>query len=246
MPTLHHLWLSPSCRKVRIALGEKGLDADLCVENVWERRTEFLALNPAGEVPVLVTDDGTAVIGGDVICEYLDEVHPDPPLIGATPKERAEARRLSQWFDGKFNREVTENLVGEKVTKRFLGIGQPNSQAIRAGLSNIRYHLDYIAYLTDRRDWLAGDRLTIADISAAAHLSCVDYLGDVPWNDFMQAKEWYACIKSHPSFRPLLSDQIPGAPGVPHGVYSRYPIDPATLCAGVSLAWESVARNVSG
>jgi glutathione S-transferase len=130
--------------------------------------------------------------------------------MGATPIERAETRRLVAWFDVKFNREVTVNLVEEKITKRFLGLGQPNSQAIRAGCQNIKHHLDYITYLMDRRSYLAGDSFGLADITAAAHLSSVDYLGDVPWEQHNGAKEWYARVKSRPSFRPLLADHIPG------------------------------------
>jgi glutathione S-transferase len=216
MRTLYHLWLSPACRKVRIVLREKRMDFDMRVENVWERRQAFLVLNPAGEVPVLTEADGSAIAGGQVICEYLEETQPNPPLLGTSPKARAEARRLVEWFDGKFNNEVTENLVGEKIMKRFLGIGEPNSGAIRAGLSNIHYHLDYIGYLVERRNWLAGNALSIADIAAAAHLSAVDYLGDVPWDKHPVAKEWYAKMKSRPSFRPLLADHIAGAPPPRH------------------------------
>ena len=130
--------------------------------------------------------------------------------------ERAEVRRIVDWFDDKFNKEVTENLVGEKVMKRFLGLGAPDSKAIRAGHSNISTHLSYISYLVERRKWLAGNELTLADITAAAHLSAIDYLGDVPWDDYPSAKEWYVRIKSRPSFRPLLSDYIPGAPPSKH------------------------------
>ena len=181
-------------------------------ENIWERRAEFLALNPAGDIPVLVESDGMAISGGDAISEFLDEVHPDPPLIGRQALARAEVRRLVNWFDDKFDREVTENLVGEKMTKRYLGQGAPDSGAVRAGHANIHHHLDYIGYLTERRRWLAGDDFSLADIAAAAHLSCVDYLGDVPWADYEDAKDWYARVKSRPSFRTLLEDNIPGSP----------------------------------
>ncbi len=186
------------------------------VEKVWERRPEFLALNPAGEVPVLEEADGLVLAGSDAICEFLDEIQGEPSLIGTHPKERAEVRRLIEWFDHKFDREVTVNLVGEKILKRFLGLGAPDSQAIRAGLINIRAHLDYISYLNDRRKWLAGDTLSLADLAAAAHLSCVDYLGDVPWDDHPGAKDWYARIKSRPAFRPLLEDRIPGVEAPRH------------------------------
>ena len=210
MRTLYHLWLSPFSRKVRIALAEKGLDFELKAEKVWERRQEFLALNPAGEVPVLVEDDGTVLADSTAICEYLEEAHPDPPLYPGGPAERAEMRRVAQWFDLKFSREVSVHLVGEKIMKRFLGLGAPDSAAIRAGKANIHYHLDYVGYLAERRAWLGGDKFSIADVAAAAQLSSVDYLGDVPWAEHQAAKDWYARIKSRPSFRPLLADHIPG------------------------------------
>ncbi|PPR70486.1 MAG: hypothetical protein CFH03_01794 [Alphaproteobacteria bacterium MarineAlpha3_Bin2] len=216
MRILYHLWMSPQCRKVRVALLEKRLEFDLRAENVWERRDEFLALNPASDIPVLVETDGTALSGSDAICEFLDEVHPEPPLIGHQPIARAEVRRLVHWFDEKFNAEVTENLVGEKMTKRYLGKGGPSSKAVRAGHANIHSHLDYIGYLTERRTWLAGDDFSLADIAAAAHLSSIDYLGDVPWAEHEEAKDWYARIKSRPSFRSILEDNIPGAPPQKH------------------------------
>ena len=216
MRILYHLWMLPACRKVRITLREKKLDFELRTENVFERRDEFLSLNPAGDVPVLVESDGTALSGSDAICEFLDKVHPDPPLIGRQALQRAEVRRLVHWFDEKFNTEVTENLIGEKMIKRFLGQGSPNSSAVRAGHANIHHHLDYIGYLSERRTWLAGGNFSLADITAAAHLSIVDYQGDVPWTEHEEAKDWYARVKSRPSFRTLLDDNIPGTPPQKH------------------------------
>ncbi len=216
MRILYHLWLSPFCRTVRLVLNEKRIEFELRAESVWERREAFLALNPAGDVPVLVEADGSALSGSAVIAEFLDEIHPDPPLIGRQALQRAEVRRLVEWFDHKFNAEVTENLVGEKMMKRFLGLGEPDSKVVRAGHANIHTHLDYIAYLVDRRNWLAGDFLSLADLTAAAHLSSVDYIGDVPWKEHEGAKNWYARVKSRPSFRSLLDDHIPGAPPPKH------------------------------
>jgi glutathione S-transferase len=216
MRILYHLWLSAQSRKIRVVLKEKNLEFTMKAEKVWERRPEFLALNPAGEVPVLIEPDGTVLADSGAIADYLDEVHREKLLIGINPVDRAEVRRLVGWFDRKMDHEVTENLVGEKVMKRFLGLGQPNSQAIRAGHANIVHHLDYIGYLAERRRWLAGDNFSLADIAAAAHLSVVDYLGDVPWDNHDGAKEWYARVKSRPSFRPLLADHIPGLAPPPH------------------------------
>jgi len=216
MRLLYHLPLSPASRKIRIVLQEKTLDFTLKVEKTWERRPEFLALNPAGVVPVLIEPDGTVLAESSAIAEYVDEVYRERLLIGINPVDRAEVRRLVAWFDVKMNHEVTENLVGEKLMKRLLSVGQPNSAAIRAGKANIGYHLDYIGYLIERRRWLAGDHFSLADITAAAHLSAIDYLGDVPWEEHEPAKEWYARVKSRPSFRPILADHIPGVAPPPH------------------------------
>lgn len=197
-------------------LREKGLEAELRAEKIWERREAFLRLNPAGEVPVLLTPDGSVIPDAVVIAEYLEDVHPEPSMLGQDPLDRAEVRRLEQWFDRKFGQEVSGLLLEEKVIKRLLGSGNPNSSAIRAANQNIHYHLDYIGWLTDRRNWLAGENVSRADLTAAAHLSCIDYLGDVPWDDHPSARDWYARIKSRPSMRPILADLLPGTPPPPH------------------------------
>jgi len=212
MRTLYHLWLSPMSRKVRLVLGEKKLPFELRFERTWERRPEFLAMNPAGKVPVLEDEDGAVVADSYAIVEYLEERYPEPSLLGKTAAERAETRRLAAWFDTLFDREVTSNLVNEKVFKKFLKMGQPDSEAIRRACENIRAHLDYIGQLAEQRNWLAGESVSLADLAAGAHLSACDYLGDVPWSKFPGAKTWYARLKSRPSFRPLLSDYIPGLP----------------------------------
>ena len=210
MLVLYHLPMCPFARKVRVVLAEKGFDFQLVAEEVWRRRPEFLTLNPTGEVPVLVNDAGYAIADSVAITEYLDECQSDPPLIGNNLAERAEVRRLVAWFDVKFQVEVTHNLVDQKIDKWLMGRGEPSSAALRAGGTNLHTHMGYINHLTEHRHWLAGEVYTMADIAAAAQISCVDYLGDVPWEDYALAKGWYARIKSRPTFRPLLADRIPG------------------------------------
>jgi glutathione S-transferase len=210
MRELYHLPLSPYARKVRLVLAEKRLPVDLHVEKPWERRPEYLELNPAGTVPTLVEDNGVIVPDSAVICEYLDEAYPELPLMGDTIAERVEVRRLAAWFDGKFAAEVTQNLLGEKYMRKQAGRGNPESAAIRTGYTALRYHLDYLGWLAENREWLAGPNLSLADFAAAAHLSCLDYIGDVDWRLSRPAKDWYARIKCRPGFRTLLSDRVPG------------------------------------
>lgn len=216
MRTLYHFTLLPACRIVRGALGEKKLEVELKAERIWEQRDDFLAVNPAGDVPVLIEPDGTTLTELWVITEYLDEVYPEAPLLGDDPLARAETRRLMIWFDQRFGREVTDNLVGEKVLRRFYRTGQPVSDRIREGKERIGFHLDYIGYLAEQRNWLAGQHLTYADLVAAAHLSAVDYLGDIPWDKHHEAKNWYARVKSRPSFRPILDELVPGVAPARH------------------------------
>lgn len=218
---LYHLPLSPASRKVRLVLAEKGLDCKLAVEPVWDRREQFLILNPAGEVPVLVEASGAVICDSAAICEYLNEIYREPELIGRSALVRSEVRRLVAWFDRKFATEVSVNIVDQKVLRRFLEGGQPDTMAIRAGSLNLRHHLDYIGYLTQETDYLAGPDYSLADIAAAAHLSCLDYLGDVPWEEFTPASRWYKRIKARPAFATLLADLVPGFPPAKH--YARKP-----------------------
>jgi glutathione S-transferase len=215
----HHPFC-PHSRFVRLLLGELGIRPRLIEEKVWERREAFLTLNPAGTTPVLVEEGCPAVPGADVIAEYIDETHGaklgDHRLLPQASSARVEVRRLVSWFNAKFFDEVSSILVLEKINKRYMtraqGGGPPDTQTIRAARQNIRYHLAYIGWLTRTRNWLAGDRLSYADLAAAAHLSCADYLGDVPWSEDDNAKTWYARVKSRPSFRPLLAERLPATP----------------------------------
>ncbi|MFD1626547.1 glutathione S-transferase family protein [Azospirillum griseum] len=217
MRILYHHPLNVLSRVVRITLAEKGIPFEPVIERPWERRDAFLRMTPAAEVPVLVEEDGAVIVGGWALIEYLEEAYPDnTQLLPRDVVHRAEVRRLADWFLLKFDREVTENLVGEKLMKRLSGQGHPFAPAIRAGLANIHYHLDYIAFLSERRPWLAGPTFTLADIAAAAALSCVDYIDNVPWDKNPEAKDWYARIKSRPSFRAILADNITGCPPPRH------------------------------
>jgi glutathione S-transferase len=224
MPTLLHFSLDPFSRRVRLAMAEYGVLFELTEERPWTPSERLFNLNPAGIVPVLVEDGGAPVSGIEAITEYLEETRGNTVnLIPGSASAKAEVRRLAGWFDTKFYAEVSEPIITEKIIRRFMtretGGGAPDMARVRYGLSRLRDHLDYIGTLADHRSWLAGEGLSIADFAAAAHLSVIDYLGDVPWSDFPVAKSWYQRIKSRPSFRPLLSDTLRGMP--PHSDYAN-------------------------
>ncbi len=210
MRVLHHLPMSPFSRKVRLVLTEKRLPFELLSEKVWERRPEYLEMNPANTVPTLREPNGLVIADSSVICEYLDEAYPDIALMGHSLADRVEVRRLVAWFDGKFAREVTANLVGEKYMKRLMGYGNPDAAAIRAGYANLRTHMAYLGWLAETRQWLAGNTLSLADFAAAAQLSTLDFTSDLDWSLSAPAREWYARMKSRPSFRAILADRVAG------------------------------------
>ncbi|MBC7153963.1 MAG: glutathione S-transferase family protein [Rhodobacteraceae bacterium] len=215
MNRLYHVPLSPFCRKVRLTLAEKKIEVTLIEERYWEQSREFLQRNPAGKVPVLRMD-GRTLSESQAICEYIDDKYPEPPLMPKRAEDRFEVRRLIGWFDDKFHAEVTSKLLYERVNKKIMGRGYPDSKNVKSGASRIKYHLDYMAWLLEQRRWLAGDVMTLADFAAAAHLSCLDYISDVDWNRSAVVKDWYAKIKSRPAFRTLLADQVPGFPPPRH------------------------------
>jgi glutathione S-transferase len=227
MLTLFHHPICPHSRFVRLALEEYGVAPQLVEERVWERRQEFLTLNPAATTPVLVEEGMPPVPGASLIAEYLDETRGDTlgefRLLPRDLGGRIEVRRLMSWFNDKFFEEVSGPLVMQRVYRRYIpagsGGGAPDTETLRAAKSNIRYHLAYIGWLARTRDWLAGANLTYADLSAAAHLSAADYLGDVPWDEDETARNWYARIKSRPSFRALLTEALPGV--APSATYAN-------------------------
>ena len=215
MNRLFHVPLSPFCRKVRLSLAEKKIEVELAEERYWEQDADFLRRNPAGKVPVLKMG-GRTLSESAAICELIEELHPDPTLLPNSPDDRYEVRRLVAWFDDKFHSEVTSKLLYERVNKKVMGQGFPDSRNVKDGARAIKYHLDYMAWLLDHRRWLAGDTMTLADFAAAAHLSSLDYISDVDWNRSETVRDWYAKIKSRPAFRGILADQVPGFPPPAH------------------------------
>ena len=226
MITLYHHPMSAGSRAIRLLLSEYGEEPELVEENLWEGRTAFLEMNPAASLPVLVERDEPPVIGATVAAEYLDEtigtMKRNHRLYPEGSTRRAEMRRLVDWAFIKMEEEVTRYIVSEKVTKRLMpanaGGGVPDSAALRYSRNNMKYHMKYLGWLATTRKWMAGDKMTFADLAIASSLSVLDYLGEVEWTEDGALKDWYAKMKSRPSFRPLLAERLRGMPPVSHYV----------------------------
>ena len=224
MLTLFHHPMITGCRYVRLILGEYGEEISLIEEKPWMRRKEFLQINPGATLPLLLAEHDAPIPGAMVISEYLDETRGallrNKRLFADDPFERAEIRRLCDWYLTKCESEVTRHMVRERVFKPImpahLGGGSPEAAALRAARANVRQHMKYTNWLAGNRNWLAGTKITYADMAAGAALSILDYLGEIEWNDYPAARDWYARLKSRPAFRPLLSERVQGLPPVSH------------------------------
>ena len=213
---LYYIPLNSECRVAKLILHEKKIKFSLINEPIWKRREQFLKINPEGSLPVVINPDGNAIIGYEILAEYLDEVNLGEKILGKNSSDNLEIRRLSRWIGKKFNREVTENIVDERVFKSLKGLGEPSSETLKAGRLNLKNHLEYFEWLLKKRSFLAGETFSLADLVYSSFLSSLDYLGEINWDSITFTKKWYAQIKSRPSFRDLLEEKIYEVPPSRH------------------------------
>lgn len=205
---LYHHSLCPFSRKVRIHLSAKDIKFQLITENFWEKRKEFMIINPACTTPVLI-DGHLAVSDSSVIIEYIEEKeNKTKNFLGNTLETRAEVRRVQSWFDNRFYIDVTRQVLKEKYLKRFDKKSFPNPEILRVAKNNARIHFDYITYLLESSKYLACDQISVADFAGAAQISVLDYFGDIEWNHIKEVKDWYSLVKSHKFFNEILQDRI--------------------------------------
>lgn len=213
MRTLHHWILDPFSRCVRIALAEKKIEFALEESSPFAESSEAQKLNPIGGAPVLVdmSSAGRVIISEPrAILEYLDEVYTGYPLLPANPVDRAEVRWVMGWLERGFERDVNDTLLRERIMMRYLRAGRPNTDALRDGAKALEGYLKHLEAITAVRPYLAGENFSLADVCVAAHLSCLDYFGDVVWNRFEHTSDWYLRMKSRASFREILKDSLEG------------------------------------
>lgn len=204
MRRLFHLLLSPASRLARLAVAEKRLACDCPAPD-----------DPTQHLPVLVEPDGTRRVGLWAIIDHLEGAYPERPLAPEEPEARAETLRWLDWAMGPFHEQVTQKIVFEKATQRFTGAPArrvPDMNIIRGGREALLRSLKEIGAAAERNGNLASRECSLGDLAVAAHLSALDYFGEVPWTEFPAAAEWYLRIKSRPSFRTLLADRVPGQP----------------------------------
>lgn len=214
LPTLYHMPFCPLSRKILFGIKEKAIEIEECIEKPWSPSERLLSLNPTGGIPVFKDKD---VLCRDdyVACEYIEEAYPHPSLLSALPAQRAHIRNIVSWFDEIFYQEVYLTLFYERTLKRHIEKRGPDTLILKKGRTVLMEHLVTINKMAEQYAYLAGKEFSWADVAGASHLSCIDYLGDIPWSTFPSAKEWYMKIKSRPSFRGFLKQSFPGISPAP-------------------------------
>jgi glutathione S-transferase len=208
MRRLIHLSLSPPSRLARLMLGEKRLAFDPAA-----------AEDPQDHLPVFVDLDGSRHTGLWAVIDHLEGTYPEYPLVPEDATQRAEVMRWLDWSMGQLGERATRKILYEKAAQRFTGApsrGTPDMNVIRQGREALAAALAIVGRAAEQSGNLVTRDCYLSDLAVAAHLSALDYFGEVPWADYPAAGEWYVRMKSRPSFRSLLSDRLPGQPPVAH------------------------------
>ena len=219
MRTLYHYPLDAFGRLIRIYLNEKNLEYESSVELPWKRKKIFSEYHVFSDLPTIVEKDGMLLEGWYAIIEHLEQTYRSKSFLGNSQKEKAETRRLLVLFNDMFFADVTRNLIYEKIMKKFIEKSSPDSASIRRGISALKQYMEHISWFVDHRNWLAGDEFSLADMAAAAQISCIDYAGSIEWDSVPTVKDWYVRVKSRPSFRDLLNDRVGSM--IPPDYYSK-------------------------
>jgi len=197
---LYDRQMAPNPRRVRIFLAEKGVEVPTVQVNLGEKENldpEFLAINPLGRVPVIELDDGTALAESVAICRYFEEIQPEPPLMGTDPQDRA----VVEMWQRRMESEVMGNVTGcfrnthDYFKDRITQVPEYGELCRENGLKQLGW-LDEV--LADR-EFVAGERYTIADITALVAIDFGRITGIRIGPTQKNLTRWYDAASSRPS-----------------------------------------------
>ena len=191
---------APNPRRDRMFLAEKGIDLPETKVDMMKREhksPEFRAKNSMGQLPALELDDGTCIAETVAICRYFEETHPQPPLFGATPVEKA---LVDQWIRrvefavmmpvGNFWRHAHPRTAA--LLTQFKDFGQSNAETYKGAQK-------YLDRELAGREFLVGDTLTMADICLLSTVDFAEWIGLPVEDEFENLKAWRARMKARPS-----------------------------------------------
>jgi len=194
--------IGPNPRVVRIFLAEKGLEVPTQKVDLLggeNRKAPYLERNPAGQLPCLELDDGTHLAEILAICEYLEEKHPEPALVGATPEERAETRMWTRRID----LGVAENVFNGFRYAEGLPLFRERIHVIPAAADDLKAvaqeKLAWLDGLLDGRTWVCGDRYSLADILLFAVVEFGTGVGQPMQAGLSWLPAWYERVAKRPA-----------------------------------------------
>ncbi|MDH5796013.1 MAG: glutathione S-transferase family protein [Anaplasmataceae bacterium] len=200
--------ISVQCRKLLVFMHEVRVEFEL-------KKVKYISkinsiYDPTLPHPILI-DQRNEIFDGDAACQYIHEMHNIyKNLYGSNASCRAEVRAMYNFLENKMYNEAVFIIINERIVKFIYENSSPDSIALNNSKKKIAFYLEYLDCLLDSHQWLVPYGFSIADISAAAQISILDYLNDVSWEKYARLKDWYAVIKSKPSFKAILNSRIQG------------------------------------
>ncbi len=191
---------APNPKKLRVYLAEKGLRIPFEPVNIVtgdNRRPEFLAKNPLGGLPVLELDDGRCLTESLAIIEYLEELHPTPPMVGTTPRERARVRELERIAELGILNSVVQYFQNTHpfMASRF----KQSPEAAENAKTRLAGNLKVLDAAIGTKPFVAGERSTIADCTLFAGVEFAECSQAPIDPECKNVARWYAAFKERPS-----------------------------------------------
>jgi glutathione S-transferase len=211
MYKLYHYPLCPFSRKVRFLISHFNIPCMLNDERFWERRESFLKMSPIGTVPLLVKKGSLFFPHSDLIVNHIIKNYDtDFSLIPEKEEDEVRVKSISTWFDEKFFHEVSKIFLYEKVIHTMKQDESPDVNSLNIARYNVHIHFEFLEFLLSQNAFLAGEKFTLADITAGAHISVLDYLSEIKWSNVsVLIKDWYSIVKSKIPFKDILLDRVP-------------------------------------
>lgn len=199
--------VAPSPRRVRIFLAEKGVQVDtveVAIREGEQFTAEFKAVNPRCVVPALKLDDGTCIAEASVICRYVEEVVPEPDLLGATPAERGVVAMWDKYMENEGFAAVAEGLRNSAPRFENRALTGPVDYAqmpelAERGRVRTRHYFDDLDARLGESEFVAGPRFTIADITAFVTVEFAEWVEVRMEDRHANLARWYATVSARPS-----------------------------------------------
>ena len=197
----------PQGRGLTFGLLEKNIVCDVFVEKPWDQASPGSGLSREGKIPVLALP-GHVLEPAVAVREYLNEMYPWPDLVGQTAIVRAETRGWTVWVEEHLGHAHASLFMPKWAWFKFR-VMRPDVHETEKTRKTLLGDLAVLEKRLETRAWLGGPFMSWVDLTATGFVSCLDYIGEMPWDKHPKLKIWYMCLKSRPAFQPFLRESLP-------------------------------------